>query len=253
MTDTGYAVEIRLPLQTIRFKGGADVQMGILFWRRVSRTGVSVSWPALEPGKWVFQKHAKLAFTDITARPTREVIPSATFSRDQERATPAEWGDADNQGDLGLSAKWGVSSTVTLDATVNPDFSQVESDAFQVEVNQRFPIFFSEKRPFFMEGAGIFNLAGNAPGRRLDALRGPHPAHRRSDLRRQADRLARPRHVRHAHRRRSGAGTHRRARSIRSSGKEKLFQVARGADEPQCRQLRRGDGDDHRAGRTDQC
>jgi hypothetical protein len=49
---------------------------------------------------------------------------------------------------------------VTLDATVNPDFSQVESDAFEVEVNQRFPVFFSEKRPFFMEGLGLFNLAG---------------------------------------------------------------------------------------------
>ena len=41
--------------------------MGILFWRRVSRTGVSVAWPALEPGKWVFEKHAKLAFTDLQA------------------------------------------------------------------------------------------------------------------------------------------------------------------------------------------
>jgi len=164
LTPTGYAVEIRLPLQTIRFKGGSEVQMGILFWRRVSRTGVSVAWPALEPGKWVFQKHAKLAFTDIAARPTRELIPSATFSRNQERVAPGAWGDADNTGDLGLSVKWGVSSTVTLDATVNPDFSQVESDAFQVEVNQRFPNFFSEKRPFFMEGAGLFNLAGNAQG-----------------------------------------------------------------------------------------
>jgi hypothetical protein len=163
-TPTGYAVEMRLPLQTIRFKGGADVQMGILFWRRVSRTGVSVAWPALEPGKWVFQKHARLGFSDMEARPTREVIPSATFSRGQERATPDGWGDADNHGDLGVSGKWGLSSTVTLDATINPDFSQVESDAFQVEVNQRFPIFFSEKRPFFMEGAGIFNLAGNAQG-----------------------------------------------------------------------------------------
>ena len=89
-------------------------------------------------------------------RPTREIIPSATFSRDHRRATPSEWDQADNDGDLGLSVKWGLSSTVTLDATVNPDFSQVESDAFQVEVNQRFPIF-SEKRPFFMEGAGLFN------------------------------------------------------------------------------------------------
>ena len=53
---------------------------------------------------------------------------------------------------------------MTLDATVNPDFSQVESDAFQVQVNQRFPVFFPEKRPFFMEGAGIFTLAGTQSG-----------------------------------------------------------------------------------------
>src|SRR4029453_8598274 len=97
------------PLQTIRFKGGSDVQMGILFWRRVSRIGVSVSWPALEPGKWVFQKHSKLAFADIAARPTREIIPSATFSRDQIRATPSDWGAADNHGALGLSVKGGLS------------------------------------------------------------------------------------------------------------------------------------------------
>ena len=162
--DKGYTVEIRLPLQTIRFGGGADVQMGILFWRRISRTGVSVSWPALEPGSWVFQKHSKLGFSNLEPRPTRELIPSAVFTRNQERVAPGEWGEADADSDFGLSAKWGLSSTITLDATVNPDFSQVESDAFQVEVNQRFPIFFSEKRPFFMEGAGLFNLAGNGQG-----------------------------------------------------------------------------------------
>src|SRR5688572_19790991 len=61
---------------------------------------------------------------------------------------------------MGISAKYGITSTITLEATANPDFSQVESDAFQVEVNQRFPVFFSEKRPFFMEGSGIFTLSG---------------------------------------------------------------------------------------------
>jgi hypothetical protein len=158
--QTGYAVEIRLPLQTIRFKGGADVKMGILFWRRISRAGVSVAWPPLEPGKWVFEKHASLMFGELQPRLTREVIPSTTFARNQEKQAPSNWGSADSKGDFGISAKYGVTSTVTLDVTANPDFSQVESDAFQVEVNQRFPIFFSEKRPFFMEGAGIFTLAG---------------------------------------------------------------------------------------------
>jgi hypothetical protein len=158
--NQGYAVEMRVPLQTIRFRGGSDVSMGILFWRRVSRLGVSVAWPPLEPGKWVFEKHAPLRFGELQARLPREVIPATTYVRTQARQTPSAWASADDQGDFGASGKYGITSTITLDATVNPDFSQVESDAFQVEVNQRFPNFFSEKRPFFMEGSGIFTLAG---------------------------------------------------------------------------------------------
>ena len=160
LNDTGYAVEIRLPLQTIRFRGGRDIRMGILFWRRVSRTGVSVSWPALSPSTWVFDHHASLGFDELTPRLPREVIPSTTYARNQSRELPARWHAADDETDFGISGKYGITSTITLDATLNPDFSQVESDAFQVEVNQRFPVFFSEKRPFFMEGAGLFTLAG---------------------------------------------------------------------------------------------
>ena len=164
LNDRGYAVEIRLPLQSIRFRGGEGVRMGVLFWRRVSRIGVSVAWPPLEPGKWVFQKHAALEFERLEPRLTREVIPSTTLSRRQSRASPDRWNGADHTGDIGVSARVGLAPTITLDGTVNPDFSQVESDAFQVEVNQRYPVFFSEKRPFFMEGADIFKLAGLGNG-----------------------------------------------------------------------------------------
>lgn len=157
----GYAVEIRIPLQSIRFKGGSDTRMGLLFWRRVSRTGVSVAWPALTPGRWVFETHASLQFDFLAPVLTRELIPSATVSSSQGRAAPDRWEPVDATGDVGFSTKVGLTPTITLDATVNPDFSQVESDAFQVEVNQRFPVFFDEKRPFFMEGAGLFMLAGS--------------------------------------------------------------------------------------------
>ena len=163
-TPTGYAVEIRLPLQSIRFEGGRDIRMGLLFWRKVSRVGVSVSWPALEPGKWVFERNASLIVPELAPRLPRELIPSGTFSTSQERVTPTRWTGAKGHPDFGLSTKLGLTSQITLDATVNPDFSQVESDAFQVEVNQRFPVFYSEKRPFFMEGAGIFTLAGTLNG-----------------------------------------------------------------------------------------
>jgi hypothetical protein len=160
LNQAGYAVEIRLPLQSIRFRGGQDVRMGLLFWRRISRTGISVAWPALDPGTWVFDRHAPVRFDELRSRLPREAIPSVTYARNQARDTPSRWGAADGRGDVGLSTKYGITSGLTLEATVNPDFSQVESDAFQVEVNQRFPIFFSEKRPFFMEGAGLFTLAG---------------------------------------------------------------------------------------------
>ena len=160
LTATGYAVEMRVPLQSIRLKGGRDARMGLMFFRRVSRLGVSVAWPPMSPSEWVFDRHASLVFDRIDARPVREVLPSATYARRETRASPSAWAPGNGKADIGISAKYGLTPTVTLDATINPDFSQVESDAFQVEVNQRFPIFFQEKRPFFMEGTGIFSLAG---------------------------------------------------------------------------------------------
>jgi len=156
----GWSAEIRVPLENIRFHSGANVRMGVLFWRRISRTGVSTSWPEMPSGKWVFDANSVVVFDELQSRRLLEVIPSATFSSNQVRRDERLWNGTRARGDFGASVKYGLTSAVTLDATVNPDFSQVESDAFEVEVNQRFPVFFSEKRPFFMEGLGLFNLAG---------------------------------------------------------------------------------------------
>ena len=156
----GWSAEIRVPLENIRFRSGANVRMGVLFWRRLSRTGVSSSWPEISPAKWVFDSHAAVAFDTLQSRRLLEFIPSATFSSNQARRDRSAWDGTRARGDVGVSVKYGITSAITLDATVNPDFSQVESDAFEVEVNQRFPVFFSEKRPFFMEGMGLFNIAG---------------------------------------------------------------------------------------------
>jgi hypothetical protein len=156
--DQGYTVEIRLPLESIRFRGGSDVRMGVMFFRRNSRLGLSWSWPELKPGEWVFQRHVPVVFAELNQPRVLEVIPSATVSRNQTRSASHAWSAPRSSGDLGASVKYGLTSTIAVDATINPDFSQVESDAF--EVNERFPVFFSEKRPFFMEGLGLFNLAG---------------------------------------------------------------------------------------------
>jgi len=160
VTADGYVVEIKLPLQSIRFAGGDKVKMGILFWRRISRSGVSASWPDIPPGQWVFNRHAHLTFSELHQRRLIEVLPSITHSINQLRGPQNQWNSWSGNTNRGVSGKYGITSNITLDATINPDFSQVESDAFQVQVNQRFPIFYSEKRPFFMEGMGLFNIAG---------------------------------------------------------------------------------------------
>lgn len=156
----GWSVEIRVPLENIRFRSGTDVRMGVLFWRRLSRSGVSASWPAMPDGKWVFESNGTIVFDELQSRRLLETIPTWTFSGKQARADASRWNDTRARGDFGMSVKYGVTSAITLDATYNPDFSQVESDQFEVEINQRFATFFSEKRPFFMEGLGLFNIAG---------------------------------------------------------------------------------------------
>jgi hypothetical protein len=119
-----------------------------------------VSWPDVPAGKSFIERHALMTLQNLKQPLTLEVIPSATWSLRQTRADPGGFGAVDSQPDAGISAKYGVTSAITVEGTFNPDFSQVESDAFQVEVNQRFPVFYPEKRPFFMEGMGTFELAG---------------------------------------------------------------------------------------------
>jgi hypothetical protein len=157
-TSDGYVVEISVPLQTLRFKGG-EVRMGLVFFRKVSRIGVSYSWPEMLPGQWVFDRPAHLLFADLQPRRLVELLPSVTYSLNQERDATSSWAAMQKEPNFGGSGKLGITPSVTLDGTINPDYSQVESDAFQIGVNRRFPIFFSEKRPFFMEGMGLFNVA----------------------------------------------------------------------------------------------
>jgi hypothetical protein len=159
-TEQGYEAEIRVPLTTVRFVSGTDVTMNVLFWRRVSRLGMSVSWPEVPAGRSFMERQATMVMRDLKRPLTLEVIPSATYSRQETRVSERAFGPATSDPEFGGSVKYGVTSSATVEGTINPDFSQVESDAFQVSVNQRFPLFFSEKRPFFMEGLGTFELAG---------------------------------------------------------------------------------------------
>jgi len=158
MTDTGYQVEICLPLTSIRFKSGKKVKMKVLFHRKITRFGYKASWPDIKLNYTMLDSQAQLIVKDIKKQVKFELLPSLTYSDTRERLTPDECTKRDRDPEFGVSLKYGITSSITADITINPDFSQVESDAFQVEVNQRYPLFFSEKRSFFMEGADIFKF-----------------------------------------------------------------------------------------------
>jgi hypothetical protein len=118
---------------------------------------------AARPSKWVFEEHASLAFGELRPRLIRESSDHVCTRRAARCAFTV--GAADNQGDVGLSGRC-ITSTVTLDA-VNPDFSQVESDV-PGRSQPAFDILLGEG-PFFMEGSGIFTLAGQGNDNSLQA------------------------------------------------------------------------------------
>lgn len=159
LTDQGYEVEMKVPLRSIRFKSGNEVTMRILFWRRISRLGTSGSWPEIQPGRSLFHIQARVVYQDLKNPLVLEVLPSFTYSSSTDRLTPSKWGYKDISRDFGVGLKYGLTSSVTAEVTYNPDFSQVESDAFQAEFNRRYPVFYEEKRPFFMEGLDIFDFS----------------------------------------------------------------------------------------------
>jgi hypothetical protein len=160
----GYIVEIAIPLKNFRFNAGEDVEMLILFWRRISRLGISGTWPEKKPGDSFLSAASKVVFGKLDKQLMLEFIPAVTYISRWDRETPEEWSDPDDKFDFGITGKYGVTSSITAEFTINPDYSQVESDAFLVTVNQRYPIFYSEKRPFFMEAGGLFDIAGTIDG-----------------------------------------------------------------------------------------
>jgi hypothetical protein len=158
VTD-GYIVEIRVPLKNIRYTSGKDIEMGILFKRRISRLGIKGSWPNIIMGKGIFNCSAKVNLKKLEREHKLEILPAFTNGTFWDRTPDQSWSRSGDSS-FGIGIKYGITSSVTAEFTINPDFSQVETDDFQIEVNQRYPIFFREKRPFFMEAKNLFNVAG---------------------------------------------------------------------------------------------
>ncbi|HEX8709617.1 MAG TPA: porin [Pyrinomonadaceae bacterium] len=169
VNSEGYTVEVAIPFKSLRYEAGKDKLWGIHFYRRIKRFNNELDmWMPLSRDKtsWLSQAGHLTGLEDISTERTLELIPSLTFSETGKRVhsfnpppagtDPGRLVNEPVKFDPGLTAKFGITPTVTLDLALNPDFAQVESDQLVVTANQRFPIFFEEKRPFFLEGIDIF-------------------------------------------------------------------------------------------------
>ena len=161
ITATGWTLEIRVPFSSLRYNS-ADVQTwGILLYRNRSRDFRYQMFNVKLPrGTSCFVCHEqKITLSGLPSGNHAVLAPYATGRRDSfpEGDTGSRLEDRPVHLEAGLDAKWTPNANTAIDATLNPDFSQVESDVAQITANERFALFYPEKRPFFLEGLDLFS------------------------------------------------------------------------------------------------
>lgn len=160
ITAGGYYVLETIPFKSLRFPDSKDQHWNIALCRMINRNNETSCWPHISRKlmpNWVGQFKPVEGLRDISAGRNIQVIPyvAGSSARVFNPGVPAYMNERELRG--GVDAKAIINDSLTLDMTLNPDFSQVEVDEPQVTVNQRFEVFFPERRPFFIENASFFN------------------------------------------------------------------------------------------------
>src|SRR5438874_7995285 len=162
VTDWGYEVEVRIPFKSLRYQPRQPQDWRLNVVREVKHSGVEDSWfPARRANAtFIGQAGNLVGLSGMHRGLVMDVNPEATG---RASGAPAPGGYQYDLGDpqLGGNIRWGVSDNLTLNGTVKPDFSQVESDAGQLAFDPRQALFFPEKRPFFLEGSELFQVPQN--------------------------------------------------------------------------------------------
>ncbi len=161
ITATGYEVEMRIPFATLRFRDTEQAKRWALSLLRTHPRNVRYQYSNNKVSRdsncflCTFDKFEGMA--GVKPGSNLEVVPTITVARPEYRDSEAD--DWQNDGvniEPGVDVSWAPSPNMTLNGTINPDFSQVETDQAQLNLNDAFALFFPEKRPFFLEGADYF-------------------------------------------------------------------------------------------------
>lgn len=171
LTEAGYTIEVRIPFQSLRFDP-TDDEWGVHVYVSGHAAEQSLSWAPIDRDDpdWFQQRGALTGLSGGNAGRAIEFLPSVTArvtqlgpaSEDDDPTCDFELDPINDHRcraelDYGLGFKWGISPSTTLDAVFNPDFSQIEADPGQLALNNRFALYLSERRPFFLEGRDIFS------------------------------------------------------------------------------------------------
>ena len=169
ITDDGYQVEIAIPFASMRFPN-QDVQTWKMdFWRnRPRESNTQYSWAAYDRNEqcWPCQWGTVSGIKNVRPGKGFEILPTLVAHQTSELSDYSDhespFADGRVKKELSIGGKYSVSSDITVEATYNPDFSQIESDAAQIDVNSTIALFYLERRPFFQEGSDIFRTIFNS-------------------------------------------------------------------------------------------
>lgn len=162
VSESGFDVEFAIPFKSLRFAPGERITFGFNAIRDQRRTGAHMYWAPIT--REISGYHRQIGhlqgFEGIRPGRNLEIIPYVTGASSGAREDGVvRWDPGESR--QGLDLKYGLTSAVTANVAVTPDFSQVEADAGVLDVNLRNSIFFAEKRPFFLEGGDIFQTTMN--------------------------------------------------------------------------------------------
>ena len=164
LVDDGWTAEIAIPFKSLRYPSVGDQvhQWGFQITRSIRDKDETVVWAPVSRDVSGFLRQMGLldGMRGLSTSRNLEILPTVTAVQVGNLDTMTGGFPTDSQPEGGVNLKYGLTPNLTLGFTYNPDFSQIESDRPQIEVNRRFPLFFSELRPFFLEGQEIFNMAG---------------------------------------------------------------------------------------------
>ena len=162
INDDGYVVEMKIPLTQLRFPASEGVKTWGFDVTRTYPRGKRYQFSSVPQERGANCYLCQIGeFSGLAdAKPGRdlEIVPTVTASRSESSEDPGiDPMIGTTESEAGLSVRWGITPDLTANIAINPDFSQIEADAVQLAVNNRFALFFPERRPFFLEGADYFS------------------------------------------------------------------------------------------------